>query len=63
MGGLEATEQIRALPEFAELPIIALTASVGDANEEKQIAAGCTAHLPKPIDSTLLFETIEKYLG
>ena len=62
MGGLEATERIRAMPEFADLPIIALTASVGDANEEKQIEAGCTAHLSKPIDSTLLFETIKRHL-
>ena len=62
MGGLEATEQIRAMPEFSDLPIIALTASVGDADQMQQVAAGCTAFLPKPLDSTLLFETIEKYL-
>ena len=62
MGGLEATQQIRATAGFEDLPIIALTASVGDVDQETQFAAGCTAHLSKPLNSTLLFETIEKLL-
>ena len=49
MDGIEATRQIRQIPEFADLPILALTASVGEESVEKCLEAGCTAHLGKPI--------------
>ncbi len=62
MDGLEATRRLRLQPEFTETPIIALTASTGDDAEEKQVEAGCTAHLPKPIDSEKLYEYLDKYL-
>ncbi len=62
MDGLEATEKIRAIPEFANIPIIGLTASTGDGAEEKQAKAGCTGHLSKPIQSKELFKMLERYL-
>ena len=62
MTGLEATRQLRSLPEFADLPIIALTASTGTEAEERQLAIGCTAHLAKPIQSKELFEALKHYL-
>jgi CheY-like chemotaxis protein len=63
MDGLEATRRLRAMPGFAETPIIALTASTGTESEEEQLAAGCTEHLAKPIQSKELFAVLQKYLG
>ena len=62
MNGLEATEQLRKLPEFADTPIIALTASTGPDFWNKQIETGCTEHLAKPIQSADLFATLDRYL-
>jgi len=62
MGGLEATMRLREIPGLAETPIIALTASTGTDAEERQIDIGCTAHLPKPIQTKELFDVLTKYL-
>ena len=62
MGGLEATMRLREIPGLAETPIIALTASTGTDAEERQIDIGCTAHLPKPIQTKELFGVLTKYL-
>ncbi len=63
MGGLEAMRRLRAIPEFAQTPIIALTASTGSEAEDLQVAAGCTEHLAKPIQTKELFEVLDRYLG
>ncbi len=63
MGGLEATRKLREIPKFADIPIVALTVSTGTDAEEKQIDLGCTAHLPKPIQTKELFGVLTKYLG
>ena len=63
MGGLEAMRRLRAIPEFAQTPIIALTASTGSEAEDLQVAAGCTEHLAKPIQIKKLFEVLDRYLG
>ena len=63
MGGLEAMRRLRAIPEFAQTPIIALTASTGSEAEDLQVTAGCTEHLAKPIQTKELFEVLDRYLG
>jgi len=63
MTGLEATIKLRSLPEFANVPIIALTADTGDASEEEQKAAGFSSHLAKPLDTHALFAIISQHLG
>ena len=62
LDGLEATRRIRAIPESADIPIIALTASAGEESRERVLKAGCTAHLAKPIQSEELFEVLAEYL-
>jgi DNA-binding response OmpR family regulator len=60
--GLEATQQIRALEHergLAPTPIIALTANARASDVEKSRAAGCTAHLTKPISKRALLSAIE----
>ncbi len=63
IGGLEATKLLRSMPEFAETPIIALTASTGSEAEDKHISIGCTEHLPKPVQSQQLFAVLKKYIA
>ncbi len=62
MDGLEATQKLREKPEFADLPILGLTASAGVDGKKKCLSAGCTEHLSKPIQSKELFAAIARYL-
>ncbi len=62
MDGYEATKRIRALVG-AELPIIALTASALDLDRSRAMAAGMSAHLPKPVTSADLRRCLEEWLS
>lgn len=61
MNGLEATEAIRAMDkqDAKTIPIIALTANAFDEDVQRSLQAGLNAHLSKPVDPDLLFETME----
>ncbi|WP_192022097.1 PAS domain S-box protein [Shewanella sp. WPAGA9] len=63
MDGYTATEQIRLQPEFENLPIIAMTANAMAGDKEKCINAGMNDHVAKPIEVSLLYQTLLKYLG
>ena len=58
MDGLEATERIKALPEKSKIPVVALTASVTEADLQKVFQAGMDAYIPKPIKIIDLKNTI-----
>lgn len=62
MGGLELIRRVRHLPGCAELPIVVLSAYVGDYLQEAT-EAGATDVLRKPRDVTLLPETVDRLLG
>jgi CheY-like chemotaxis protein len=62
MDGLEATRRLREMEEFSDIPILALTASAGADGIEKCLAAGCTEHIPKPIQTKELFEALSRNL-
>jgi CheY-like chemotaxis protein len=66
MDGYAATQAIRAW-EHAQgrppTPIVALTAHAIKEDIEKSKAAGCTAHLTKPIKKATLLQAIEQYVG
>ena len=61
MDGLEATMAIRALnrEDAKDVPIIALTANAFDEDVQKSLQAGLNAHLSKPVEPDVLFETLE----
>ncbi|MDQ2179413.1 response regulator [Marinifilum sp. D714] len=59
MDGLEATKIIREIENGQEhIPIIALTADIMVANEEKCLENGMDAHLSKPFDVDHLFKVL-----
>ncbi len=62
MDGYEATQRIRANPRYAELPIIAMTASATVRDRERCNEAGMNAHVSKPIDVTELVATLRKFV-
>ena len=65
MDGLEATRTIRASgqADAKTIPVIALTANAFDEDVQRSMQAGLNAHLSKPVEPDLLFETLEELLG
>jgi PAS domain S-box-containing protein len=61
MDGFEATRRIRQLPEFAGLPILAMTANAMAGDRERCIEAGMNDHISKPIDPRQLFATMSQH--
>ena len=61
MDGLEATRLIRASgrEDAVTIPIIALTANAFDEDVQRSIQAGMNAHLSKPVEPDVLFDTLE----
>ena len=61
MDGYQATSKLRADPRFSALPIIAMTAHATIEERQRCLAAGMVDHISKPIDPTLLFETVARF--
>jgi len=64
MDGLTATRSIREWEQANHrppTPIIALTASALKGDQEKFVAAGCTAYLTKPIKRDVLLQAIKEH--
>ncbi|WP_353928965.1 PAS domain S-box protein [Okeanomitos corallinicola TIOX110] len=61
--GLEAIEQIRLDHNFANIPIIALTALAMPGDKEKCLAAGATEYLTKPVKLKQLITIIKQFLA
>ena len=61
--GIEAAQEIRQRPELKDIVMIALSASVLDADREKSRVAGCDAFLPKPVRQEPLIETLAAHLN
>ena len=62
ISGMEAMRQIRAVPEMAATPIIAITSFALSGDDQKAKAAGATAYLAKPYSPLDLLALIRKLL-
>ncbi|MFA7243009.1 MAG: response regulator [Sulfuricellaceae bacterium] len=62
MDGLEATRRLRSQPQYADLPILAMTANALQADRDKCLAAGMNAHLLKPIEPEELWRALLQWV-
>ncbi len=63
MDGYTATREIRKIPEFASLPIIAMTANALVSDREKALKIGMNDHVAKPINVQGLFRVLGEWVA
>src|SRR5688500_13966532 len=61
--GWEATRRLKADPETAHIPVIALTAHAMAEDRQRATEAGCEGYLAKPIEPRRVVEEVEKILA
>jgi PAS domain S-box-containing protein len=62
MDGYAATRQLRSLPQFQDLPIIAMTANAMAGDREKVLAAGMVDHIAKPLRVDDMFACMARWI-
>ncbi len=62
MDGYTAAHEIRNLPEFQDLPIIAMTANAFVSDRQKALEAGMNDHVAKPINVKELFKIMGEFV-
>jgi CheY-like chemotaxis protein len=63
MDGWATISAIRRLPQFANLPIIALTGKARKEDRKKSIACGASDYISKPVDVDRLLERLRGWLN
>jgi signal transduction histidine kinase/DNA-binding NarL/FixJ family response regulator len=63
LNGLEMIRRIRQSSEWDHLPLIVSSASSYQDDREKSLAAGANAFVPKPVEITLLLDTLRQQLN
>ena len=62
MDGYATTAAIREIPQFAQLPVIAVTARAMQGDRDKSLAAGASDYVTKPVDTDELLNCIKRWL-
>ncbi|MGP2439942.1 HAMP domain-containing protein [Streptomyces sp. JW3] len=62
MGGYATTTAIRRMPQFAGLPIVALTAKAMKGDREKAIESGASDYVTKPVDPDHLLTVMQEWM-
>ena len=63
LDGHQTMREIRQMPQFAHLPVIAVTARAMQGDREKSLAAGASDYVTKPVDIEELLNRMEGWLG
>ncbi len=61
MDGLTAARLLKADPQTAVLPVVALTAHAMSGDRERALEAGCDGYVSKPIDTRTLAAAVAGY--
>ena len=62
LDGNETTRKIRDMPQFADLPIISLTAKAMQGDRERSLSSGATDYVTKPVDLDHLLDVMRRWL-
>ena len=62
LDGNATMRAIRKMPQFADLPIIALTAKAMKGDRDKSIRAGASDYFPKPVETDHLLQLMRDWL-
>lgn len=60
--GLDVARTLRADPETAEIPIVALTGHAADSDRTACLGAGCTSYLAKPVEPRHLLRHVLSFV-
>jgi CheY-like chemotaxis protein len=60
MNGYQLARELRQLPGYEDVPLVAVTGYSMFDDRERSISAGFNAHMTKPIDPSALLELIEQ---
>ena len=63
MDGYTAMREIRNMPSFHDLPLIALTAKAMPGDRDNSLAAGASDYVTKPVDVDSLLTQFRSWLG
>jgi two-component system, sensor histidine kinase and response regulator len=63
MDGYETARRVRAMPEHAGLPLIAMTAHAMSKERDRCLSLGMNDHLAKPIDTELLVSKLVRWIS
>lgn len=63
MDGWEATRTLKADPDTAAIPVIALTAHALDSDRARAVELGFAAFLPKPVEPRRVVAEVQRLLG
>ena len=60
MNGYQLAREIRQLPDYSTVPMVAVTGYSMFDDKQRSLSAGFNAHLTKPIDPKVLLDLIEQ---
>jgi two-component system cell cycle response regulator DivK len=61
--GYTLTNDLKAMPHLASVPIVAITANVMKGDRERTLSAGCDGYIEKPIDVDRFIDQVERFIG
>lgn len=63
MDGYTVAGHLRANPELATIPIVAVTSYAMAGDRDKALASGCTGYIEKPINPDTFMQQVEQHLS